>query len=108
LLAGGRTPRQRGSAYREERVANGVPEGVDLRCVIAADHRGQPDAGGIEERVNLRLVIARVVAARGELLAADVVCSHRGSCCPEERVANLFAEGVDLRSVIEPGGLECR
>ena len=40
--------------------------------------------------------------------AADLVCSHRGLPDSKKRVANLFPEGVDLRSVVGPGGLECR
>jgi hypothetical protein len=36
----------------------------------------------------------------GGLLAADVICFHRGSTYPEERVANSFPEGVHLRGVM--------
>ena len=41
MLAVGRTPRQRGSAYPEERVANGAAESVRLPLVIA-----EPQTGG--------------------------------------------------------------
>jgi hypothetical protein len=61
-------------------------------------HRSQPRFGLIKEGVNLLHVVAR--SGSRELLAVGRMPRQRESPDPEERVANLLPEGVDLRCVI--------
>jgi hypothetical protein len=66
---------------------------------VGRPHRLQPLFGSIDEGVNLLHVVA-TTPGHPEPLVAGLIQGERGLQDPEERVANLLSERVDLRRLV--------
>ena len=69
--------------------------------LVAGLHLSQPLFGFITEGVNLVHVIA-APPGKPEPLVVGLIRCERGLPDPEERVANLLSERVDLRRLVAP------